>query len=237
MTTFSQLVDDVMAETMRPDMLVSIASYVNETIRELHMDKATGSSIRFKANLLEVELTTTVDDGHQWEIPVPQVFQGVEAVFYPGLGKYARERSPSTLYVLSEGVDGKYQWYRSGANLVLMGYGGSGQLADIAWYQFPRKLVYYDTSERPMTWDDESQTVTYLTSYDVDDTTRATAQDKTTNWLLSRWESLVMQGARAKIYARLNATDRAKLAYSLFENGKPLLMSSETFSYAPIYLK
>ena len=36
MTTFSQLVDSVVSETKRPDLVSEIATYLNQTIREVH---------------------------------------------------------------------------------------------------------------------------------------------------------------------------------------------------------
>lgn len=237
MTTFSQLIDEVIVETLRPDLKSVIVSYGNSTIRELHMQKETGAAIHFKSNILEDQLVPDVDDGFVWDIPQVQRFQGVEAVFYPNLGKYAVERYPSSLHVFDGEVNSDYKWYRSGPSLVFMGYGGSAEPINVAYMLYPRRLVYYAAtgSTRLVTWDEENQVYTFDASIAGDDQAQTDALEKNTNWLLERWHDLVRQGVIAKVWARVGNVDRAKLAYSLFENQRELLYSSETFEKAGYY--
>src|SRR3546814_5049537 len=39
---------------------------------------------------------------------------------------------------------------------------------------------------------------------------------KATNWILSRHEDVVAEGARAKVYKRLSYTERARTSYSMY---------------------
>src|SRR3546814_4768742 len=50
----------------------------------------------------------------------------------------------------------------------------------------------------------------------VTDEEKAAALAKATNWILSRHEDVVAEGARAKVYKRLSDTERARTSYSMY---------------------
>src|SRR3546814_4489833 len=56
MTTFSQLVDTIMSESRRPDLQTEIATYINQTVRELHFDSEQNKILYFNDNMREVQL-------------------------------------------------------------------------------------------------------------------------------------------------------------------------------------
>lgn len=237
MTTFSQLVDTLSIESLRPDMKTMIAGFANQTIRELHYEKMTGAAIGFARNLLELSVVANVDEAFSWTLPRQNLFMRMEAVRYPDMRKYARLRSPSTTHAFVGTVDWAYFYYRAGNYMVFSGYGGIGSQIDLAWFEYLRKLSYFAPSANPCSWNDDTQAYTYIAGYNVDDTTRAQAQLLATNWMLETHEEIVMQGTRAKLYMRLGDLDRAKLAFSLFENLRPGLTSAETYDTIVSYYK
>src|SRR3546814_15533852 len=72
---------------------------------------------------------------------------------------------------------------------------------------FPRRLVYQAVDSRLVTWDEEE----YIFEYDpslVTDEEKAAALAKATNWILSRHEDVVAEGARAMVYKRIRSEER-----------------------------
>src|SRR3546814_9541157 len=78
MTTFSQLVDTIMSESRRPDLQTEIATYINQTVRELHFDSEQNKILYFNDNMREVQLTATSESDFSWEIPNPGVWRSEE---------------------------------------------------------------------------------------------------------------------------------------------------------------
>ncbi len=229
MTTFSQLVDSIVEDTRRPDLRTTIAGYVNQTIRELHIGP-NGAVQRYQDNLVEIELDADEETGFQYELPNPARFQQVEAVYYTNLGVYADLRNPGSAFAFQERPFGKCYWYRSGNYLIFNEYGGLDAEIKLAYFQYPSRLKYYAATGdvRPATWDDEAGW-TYHADYDVNATTRAEARALVSTWLTERWEDLVSQTARAKVWARLNDEGRSKVAYSNAESFKAGMIAAETY--------
>lgn len=233
MTTFSQLVDSVVIESRRPDMKKSIESYVNQTIRELHIMPNSGAALLYKSNMIELEITADVETGFIWNFPRPQSYQAIQTVFYTGPQKHAIERLPSTIHMFLGEVDGRYYYYRTGDGLAMSGYGGVGGGIKIAYFEFPRRLTYYAVADRPVQWDAETETWVYKDGI-VTEAEKLAALQKCTNWMLFRWEDIVKQGAIAKVFTALANYDRARLAYSLYESLRPGLVSAEQYT-PPVY--
>jgi hypothetical protein len=232
-STYSQIIDDLVAETLRPDMLVSMGIYLHQTIRELHVNQ--GASLKYADNLIEVELTADLEEGYTWQIPNPQRFQLMESVWYEMRGLYAKSRFPSSAFAFSEEINGDVYFYRSGQYFCFSGYGGLDSIVKLAYYEYPRQLIYYKPAVRPATWNVETQSWSYLSSYNVDSTTKANALLLSTNWMLDRYEDLIKEGIRAKLYKRLGDGDRARMSFSSFESFKPVLFSSETQDHSGTY--
>lgn len=230
MTTFSQLVDALVFEHLRPDLRAAIASYVNLTIRELHQDKQTGGTILYTDNLLEDQVVADAAEGFQWDIPTPHLFQKIAAVRFDTFGTdknaFAQERTPANLFV--ENRFDRY-FYRSGGALTFINYGGEDAVITLAWFQFPPQLTYYATAARPAVWNPATQAYTYSTDYNTTDEAKAEARTLSTNWILQRWEELVMQGARAKIFSRVGDVERSRLAFSSFDSLRPGIVATETY--------
>lgn len=239
MTTFSQAVDIMIAECQRPDMKANIVDYINQTIRELHLDQS-GSPIKYADNLVEEEVVANVDENLQWAIPYPQRFQGMEAVYYSDSGKYARLRKPSTAFVFRDEVDGEYYYYRTGAYYAFSGFGFTGSVVKLSYFNYPKRLVYFDKTGaniRPAVWDDKTESFSYAPAYTGDPTLQANARELSTNWLLDRWEDVVKAGARVKLWNRLNNQERGKVAYSTYQELRKGLAGAETFDSQSFFMK
>jgi hypothetical protein len=228
MTTFSQLVDELVTEIRRPDMRVEIATYLNQTIREMHFDPTSGAAAQFKDNLLEDQAVATVENGYVWDLPNPALFQQIAAVRFDSIfvndesSVYIRERTPGP------GLSGQCRfWYRTGPGITFHGYGGVGGIITIAWFEFPRALKYYPAANRPASWDIDLGW-SYDPAFDTTDELRASARFFTTNWMLERWSVIVAEGLRAKVYKRISDTERARTAFSAYTTLRKGVYTSES---------
>ena len=225
MTTFSQMVNQLVAETRRRDMQPLIVTYLNQTIRDVHFGQQNKNLLKFDDNLEEAIAYSDSEDKLVWPIPSAQRFAKVEKVFYPNVDSEAVERKPSMLHTLGEAPP---LWYRSGQSLVFSGYGGINAPIWLAIFYYPRQLVYYKESV-PCVWSDEAQDYTYSAAYDSTPELRTTARELCTNWLLERWEHTILEGGRAKVYKKLKDETAMRAAYSAFEQSRTALMAAETY--------
>jgi len=225
MTTFSQMVDDLVVESLRPDLLPTIITYLNQTIRDVHFGQQNKALIKYNDNLNESIVYGVGEQSTVWPIPSSQLFAKVEAIFFPDVDSLAVERKPSMIHTL--GTE-PATWYRSGQNLVFDGYGGINAPIWIAFLSYPRQLVYYK-KDRPCVWSDAEQTYTYATAYAGTPELQETARLLCTNWLLERWQHVIMEGGRAKLYKRLEKELGMRAAYSSFESARMALVAAESF--------
>lgn len=230
MTTFSQLVDSIVFETKRPDLLMEIGSYLNQTIRELHFvpdlgtyNAAKGNAVFFAENLRESLLVANVDTGFGWDIPDVSVFQAMRAVrFDTQTGVYPPEQVPGRGLASLRAF-----YYRAASRYYFSGYGGLNALISLAWYQFPNRLKYFPVSQRPAVWD-VNDGWTYAPAFSGTAELHVAAQAYTTNWILQRWEDVIAEGLRAKVYKRVSDDNRAKTCYSMYSTLRQGLVSSES---------
>lgn len=227
MTTFSQLVDEICQETLRPDLVENVCSNILSTILELHSDSNSGEALGFADNLYEAAVVPPDgSDTFQWPIPYPNLFHFVEAVWLDGMQKYADQRVPSTMSLNPQIAADYAAWYRSGSYLCIEGH--LGDTVRIAIYQRPRGLIYYEPAQRPCMWNEQTQEYTYLPSYDVNEATRETARLLCVNWMLERYDMMLKVGARAKMYSRLGDTEKSRVDYSQYNGLRPGFVSAET---------
>ena len=228
MTTFSQLVDSVAIETRRPDLRADIATYLNQTIREAHFYPGNGAVVFYRENLKELMLVSAVESGFGWQVPDPALFQGMGVVRYDSipyrddLTRYPPEKVPGRGMV---GLDRYY--YRAGGRWYFSGCGGIGSRVAIAYYEYPRRAKYYAVADRPATYDSDLGWV-YSPIFDTTDELRLAARNFTSNWLLERWEDVIAEGVRAKVYKRLADTERARTCFSQYTTLRMGLCTSES---------
>lgn len=227
MTTFSQLVDLIVSETKRPDLVSEISTYLNQTIREVHFTPDRNAALFFMDNFHESQLTANVEGGFTWDVPNPGTFQKMQVVQYPsvfdrlGNDTYVKETIPGRHL-----ADQEWYYYRVGGTFVFSGYGGIDSLINLGWFEFPPSLKYKTPAARPASYDVEDGW-TYADGVDTPEL-QAAAQSLVTNWLLMRWADVLAEGLRAKIYKRLSDTERARTCYSLYGSLRQGLWTSET---------
>lgn len=234
MTTFSQLVDDMILETRRPDLATEIRSYVNQTIRELHFAPDRGNVILYRENLRELSLVASVESGFTWEVPNWDRWQTMAAVRLDncfdsdGFPVYASERTPGrTLNQQTE------FYYRAGNYFAFSGYGGLNAVIALAYFEYPRRLKYFDALTRPASYDPEAGW-TYAADI-ITDEQKLEAQEQTTNWILFRWADVLTEGIRAKVYKRASDDSRARTSYSLYSQLRQGLYTSEVATQDGVY--
>lgn len=244
MSTFSQLVDSLCLEIVRPDMLSMIPGYLNQTIRELHIDASSdGMPVLYKDNMIEDSLVvanvTQEAPGFVWQIPRLNRFQAMGAVFYPSRNRYASEKRPDVAKLTSfTDVNRDLYWYRSGINIVFSGHGGNTKSVLITYYEYCRNLVYYIKTNRPVTWNAETDQLEYNnTVINAMGITQAEALDRTTNWLILRHADCLMEGVRAKAYKRMSDMERARLCYSQFESMRLGVIKGESTNANAAYAR
>lgn len=235
MTTFSQLIDEMVQELLRPDLRATIVAYANQTIREVHSQRRSSEPILFASNREEIEWVVPVGMGGDaapatWAIPSIARFQRLEAAYAIGRSAYFLEKKPARIHGDFPDPDNRYYWYRSGP---VIAFGDrrltslEGERFQLSYFLFPRLLKYYPPSERPAVYDVETESFTYLAGIDTPEA-QADAEEKSTNWVLLRWgEAVVKQGIRAKVYVRLGDDARSKTTYSLYESMREQMNASE----------
>lgn len=230
MTTFSQLVDRMVSETKRPDLRAEIVGYLNQTIRELHFEPSRGNVTFYNDNYREESLTVDAADRFSWQVPNPGLFQGMAAVRFDSMFDRSGKRiyaQPLTPGPRMEQTD--YFYYRAGGTFVfggLIGYGAIGSTISIAYYEYPPTLKYYALVNRPASYDPVTGW-TYSNTYDDNDDLKEQARILTSNWILMRWEAVLEEGLRAKIYKRLSDDIRQRTSYSLYMQLRQGLFTSE----------
>lgn len=227
MFTFSQLVDDMVSETKRPDLVSEIARYVNQTVRECHFSPDRNAAILYQENFHEELVTAAAESGETWEIPSPTQDSRLGRRRWgsglpPSSGtEWAKETTPGRHL-----NDLDHFFYRVGGTFVFSGYGGIGSAIALGWYEFPQSLTYKSAAARPASYDPESGW-TYADAVNTPEL-EAAARLVTTNWLLMRWSDVISEGVRAKIYKRLSDTERARTSYSMYGSLRQGLWTSET---------
>lgn len=231
MFTFSQMVDEIVAETKRPDLVVDISRFLNQTIREVHFSEDRGAIIFYRENFRESLLTADVDSGFGWDIPEPTQFQSLAGVQYKNVFDDDGEPVWSTETTPGRHLKGMTRFhYRGGGTYVFGGYGGVGAQIALGWFEFPRALKYKSQDARPAEYDIESGW-SYADGINSPELEEG-ARELVTNWLLMRWSDLIAEGLRAKIYKRLSDEARSRTSYSLYSSLRHGLWTSESFEFA-----
>lgn len=227
MLTFSQLVDEVVQETNRFDMVGVFASYLNQAIREVHFEPSRGNAVLYEENYQEDQLTANLDTGFSWDIPDVTRFQALQAVRFDS--QLDERGNPRYAKLLRPGPRLEHENYvvqRAGPSLYFKGYGGLNAKISLSWYEYPRALKYYAVADRPASYDLESGW-TYADAYDDTPELMAQAEALVTNWLILRWHTVLMEALRAKVYKRLGDEVRQRTSYSLYSQLRQGLFTSE----------
>ena len=151
MTTFSQIVDTVVQQSNRPNLLTRISTIVSNVIYELHFTRRRGV-IFYAGNRQEQLLTLISDQIFNW--PTPANLQKVEAARYDGVLDYrsrqiyAKEVKPGRWM-----ADEKHYFYRNASGFIFVNCGAIGQTISVSYFQRLTPLVYYPILQRPASYD------------------------------------------------------------------------------------
>jgi len=228
MTTFSQLVDDVTLELLRPDMRNTIASYTNQTIRDVHFRPNMNMAVLYDANRVETEETITAEGTWLWAIPSNTRFQDIEAIYIAELGTYVKRKNPRIALEQSFEPDANLYWYRSGPAIAVSGV-ALGWTAKFSYHLFPRTLGYKPTAgadARLIRFDPDTDSYVLIAGGEPSES----QLELETHWVLQRWADTVKEGVRAKIWKRLGDMERTRMAYSAFESMRTSIWNTEPSS-------
>jgi hypothetical protein len=143
--------------------------------------------------------------------------------------RFANPRTPGRGMKVEES-----SYYQSGSGFVFQNYGGLNGVISLAYYEYPRRLKYFAAGATRLATYDYDSGWTYGASVTTPEA-ELEAREKCTNWVLFRWEELIREGVRAKVYKR-NADDtRARTAYSAFTAMRRNLESSELGELNGVY--
>lgn len=231
MTTFSQMVDDLTKEFVRPDLEDTngvISAYLNQTIREVHTGSQ-GQRYKFDENCEEfsIDVPTLVDNQFIWPIANFNRLQLIESVWLPLIGRWSIAKRPRGLRSLgNQSYEEEVTHYQSGDSLVIRGVRvpGDGAIRLSAYY-YPRSLVYRTKLTRWASYSDEDEAWTY---HRLGDKPAAELEALSTNWLIQRWPDLLKEGVRAKVYKRLGDQLRMTSSYSAYQQIRNEMQSQES---------
>lgn len=217
--TFSAAVDDVLVRAQRPSRQADAIAYIRQSLRECQILSL------FERDMVEDQFVATAAP-HVFI--VPDKFRMLRTLRYniPTANQaftYPKERLPGKV---QEGEI--YYYYRAAGDYFFAGV-AVGTTIDIAYYSYFRKLPYYALGLRPATFDLETEEWSYHADYDIDDTTRETARNLVTNWLLTDWYDLIVEGGLAKLFKTVGDA-RAPATFGLYKSLQKDLKKGEPFS-------
>jgi len=215
--TFSALIDEVRTRSARRDRIADVIAYVRSTIRECTV------LALFEQNLVEVQ-TTVTSLPHIWERPFR--LRTMLAVKYPYFDRRGQAVYPKKLEPGEVKSTDQYYFYISGNSYIFAGL-AVGDIIDLAYSAYAPKFHYYETvGERPATFDDETETWSYLDAWDDNAALKQQAEDKVTNWLVFHWYDMIIEGALAKLFKQVN-DERSKTSFALYKSQQKDLLAGE----------
>lgn len=230
MATFSEMVDGMVTELLRPDLRTSIATYLNQTIRELHFKPQVAAPILFDANRIELQKVASADGPYVWTIPNAACFAVLESIYLEDIGVYAVEKTPKIAYERGLNLADDYYWYRAGSDIAISNV-VSGWTIDISYWAYPRALPYYPLATRLVTYNLETAAYTLIAGGGAPSESEL---DLCTNWLLDRWPDALREGIRSKVWRRLGEESRARMSYSAYVEHRTMLWNTEPNSMVGI---
>lgn len=230
MTTFSQLIDELLVTSGRRNKLTDLTRFTNQTIRECHANQQ-GKPYMFQINLVEDALIADTDLAFKWRVPM--TFQIMQTASYlNALNTDGRPIFPKFQPPGRRINDLQYYYYRSGTAFVFAGFGGIGAQINIAYYAYPNRLPYLEVGQRPAIFNELTQEYEFfdLTSTGGLDYTmpenQQTALDLTTNWVLEKWPEVVRWGVLSSLYP-LVGDARASVHFARFNTLREQLITEE----------
>lgn len=222
-STFSALVDEAILRSQRKDRIADLVSYTRSTIRECQV------LAFFEQDLIEDSIVTTASP-HQWTRPLNlrTILAAKPQTVLTRRGKkiYFKNKPPGQAV-----RDEAYFLYLSGNTFVFSGLDLElGNTIDIAYFAYARKFIYYEIVDRPATFDAETEVWSYHANYVATPELQAEGEALVTNWLLSHWYDLILEGVLAKVFKSVG-DERSRTAFALFKSMQKDLLAGERVIY------
>lgn len=231
---FSELVDDVVRRTNRPDFLLDIVKYANSVIRTVHHCEV------FYRDLKEVEVI--VNDGmgdnpqtYVWDRPAD--FRLLSTVKYLGHWLNPKESFPPNIPPGIGQSNRDRFYYAVGDKFVFYDKLGINRIG-ISYLTKPKTFKYYPENERPAVYNRVDGTWKYLVvnpdgtkSYvDTlgDPALELAAQDLVADWLIRDYDDMLSSGISTKIFSILQ-DPRNKVEYSTFKEALRYARTAEKY--------
>lgn len=228
---FSELVDDIVRRTNRPDFLQDIAIYTNEVLRSVHCTEF------FYRDQVEILLNADArplaeQNTFVWERP--RDFRAIVAVKY--LDKPFLSEKETFIANIPPGIGQANRdmfYYGVGTNFVFYDRFGLGRIA-VCYVTAPRRFTYYKPNERPAVFNRETNTWSYLDragkyvpSLGSDELDKA-ARDKVYDWLLADYDVMISSGVSNKLFSILE-DPRNKVEYANFKEALKYVRATEKY--------
>lgn len=234
--SFSALVDRIMRETGHVSAFLSVAGWVNQTVREC---QALGLFVRDL-----VEDVVTVPDANPRVWTRPQYFRSLKAFKFNTSGM-----KPVRIVPGMSLEEYSYWWYAADDYYVFGGmYTGEG--LGVAAYYWAKPLRYYAKlgeavpsslggpyAVRPAYFDIDTDAWMYLndagTAYvstlgSGQEAVEALRRRNAMNWLIQDWWDMIKDGAKAKVF-QSKGDPRSNAAFANYKNGQNLLRMTVGF--------
>lgn len=211
--TFTAAVDTAIERSGRPDRLQDCVSWARSTMRECQVRS------NFELDLIEDVIPANLDP-FIWT--KPSILRQVRTVQYPGLfDPQGHEIYPPMILPGRKQRGEVYFWYPSGDSFIFVGHSGSASAAtsiNIAYMAFFTALKHYTSSEtQPATFSIEDDAWSYDTTLYTTDDEKETARALVTNWMLSGWFDMIIEGTLAKLY-KTTGDDRSVPTFALYKS-------------------
>ena len=190
---FSELIDEAVAISGRPNRITDITTYANNTIRECDVLEL------WARDLIEAQLTAAAVP-FTWTVPTN--FRQIRTANYDNLFW------PKFIEPGKKQTDHEFFYYRASDYFVFANV-STGTLVNIAYYSYLKRLYYFAVGARPAVWDPVAETWSYLSGGVYvptlgTDALDAAARALVTNWLLEDWYNTILTGTTAKILTAIN---------------------------------
>lgn len=252
---FSELVDEAVSRSRRPDKQADIASYANQTLRELQSMK----NGAFTKDLVETSVTVGPTDATPFIWSRPEHFRIMRAVAYQSYMGSVGRVWPKFLRIGKRQDEHDYYYYGAADYFVFAGVGGptnnprSGGLAqfgpitiELGYYVKFRRYQYYIIGLRPAVYSRDAESWSFnLVNIpdpppDVSDIPSLLPPNNTfntqqqyaiylvSNWLLKDYYDTVLEGTLAKLFKSVGDA-RAPSSFALFKSMEDNLVADEAF--------
>ena len=212
--TFSAAVDDVIVRSGRTDRKADIIAFVRVTLRECQV-------LRFFKNDLTEDTLTADAANYIWTYP--QEFRILRTVRYPYFDAQNNQIYPPEILPGKRQKDFTHYYYSAGAYYVFAGTALADAI-DVAYYSFVKKLPYYESAERPATFDLETDSWSYLSN--GTDAEKLVNRESVSNWILFPYFDTIVEGAMAKIL-KTSGDPRAGSSFALYKSYQKSLIAGE----------